>query len=314
MISMMRNKPQDCIELLGIDLLEKYSSIVREIDHMRKALGRGLGWHYVLDITWILKNLSQLDLAKGATILDAGAGIGLLQFILAERGHNVISVDFSNRKKPRGLSLIYPIEDMGGRRFNHKYIKHLENSQVRSRSLFGKVVKKLSRIPMFVFTLSIAWLETVLGMRYPGTIKFYRADMRQMDIEESSVDAIVSVSAIEHMEKDTVAQAVREFERVLKPGRAMICTTSAAKERDWFHQPSKGWCFSEDTLKSIFSLNNGCTTNWSLYSVIMEQIRQSIELQKRMSPNYRKSGNNGMPWGKWDPRYLPVGVIVTKKS
>lgn len=314
MISMMRNKPQDCIELLGIDLLKQNPQIVREVDRMRIALGRGLGWHYVLDITWILKNLSQMGLTKGATILDAGAGMGLLQFILSERGYNVISVDFSNRKRPRALSLIYPVENMGGRRFNHPYIKHLENRQNTGSSFFGKVGAKLSRSPTFVFSLPLMWLGMVLGLRCPGLIKLYRADMRQMDFRENSVDVVVSVSAVEHMEKETVAQAVREFERVLKPGRAMICTTSAAKERDWFHQPSKGWCFSEDTLKSIFSLNNGCTTNWLLYSVIMEQIRQSIELQKRMSPNYRKSGDNGMPWGKWDPRYLPVGVIVTKKS
>ena len=111
-----------------------------------------------------------------------------------------------------------------------------------------------------------------------------------------------------------MAQAVREFERVLKPGRPMICTTSAAKEKDWFHQPSRGWCFSEQTLESFFAFNGGVTSNWPLYDTIMGQIRKSVELQRRLSPVYRKSGDKGMPWGKWDPKYLPVGVIKTKIS
>ena len=32
----------------------------------------------------------------------------------------------------------------------------------------------------------------------------------------------------------------------------------------------------------------------------------------RLAAFYARSGDNGMPWGKWDPQYQPVGVCKVK--
>jgi len=116
------------IELLNTDLLKQYPGTVREIDYMCRILGKQIGWHYILDITYIVEYLSQMGLKRGATILDAGASVGLLQFVLANRGYNIVSVDFSNRTIPLLESLIFSIKDMGGKYFKHPYIKRQELS------------------------------------------------------------------------------------------------------------------------------------------------------------------------------------------
>ena len=44
----------------------------------------------------------------------------------------------------------------------------------------------------------------------------------------------------------------------------------------------------------------------------MAELRDSNELRAGLSPLYFRSGNNGMPWGRWDPKYQSVGIIKTK--
>ena len=307
----------ETIELLNTDLLKQYPGAVREIDYMRRILGKQIGWHYILDITYIVEYLSQMGLKRGATILDAGASVGLLQFVLANRGYNIVSVDFSNRTIPLLESLIFSIKDMGGKHFKHPYLEHLELLKKNNRKtlLFQRILNRLSLMNIALLALPFMWIAKITGIRQPGLIKFYREDMRKMDkIKNVSIDAVVSVSAIEHMEKETVKQAIEEFKRILKPGGKMVITTSAAKEKDWFHTPSMGWCFSESTLKSIFGFSGKINSNWSKYDEIMREFHKSTELQQRIPPINRNSGNNGMPWGKWDPKYLPVGIIKKIKK
>jgi len=37
------------------------------------------------------------------------------------------------------------------------------------------------------------------------------------------------------------------------------------------------------------------------------------ELRDHLAEFYFLSGDNGMPWGKWDPQYQPVGVCKVKQ-
>ena len=78
------------LEILSPSLIERFPATVKEVDKICHRLGIEIGWHYILDITWILQ---QLDCPPEATILDVGAGAGALQFVLAEWGYNIISVD-----------------------------------------------------------------------------------------------------------------------------------------------------------------------------------------------------------------------------
>ena len=129
-------------------------------------------------------------------------------------------------------------------------------------------------------------------------------------LEDASVDIVVSLSAIEHLKNSEIEKAISEFQRVLKPGGSIIITTNAARDHDWYHEPSMGWCFSEQSLRQLFNLDQNCSSNWIEYDTIQEQIRSSVDLQHRLSPSYALSGKNGMPWGIWDPQYLPVGLFI----
>jgi hypothetical protein len=40
----------------------------------------------------------------------------------------------------------------------------------------------------------------------------------------------------------------------------------------------------------------------------MQSLIASEEIKDRLSPVYKYYGNNGMPWGRWDPQYLLVGI------
>jgi hypothetical protein len=37
-------------------------------------------------------------------------------------------------------------------------------------------------------------------------------------------------------------------------------------------------------------------------------------LRDNLASFYGRSGENGMPWGVWDPRYQPVGVCKVKRN
>ena len=67
-----------------------------------------------------------------------------------------------------------------------------------------------------------------------------------------SVDAVVSISSLEHNTLEDLPAIVTELMRVLKPGGRLVATVGASKADDWFHEPSQGWCFTEQTLRSIF--------------------------------------------------------------
>ena len=88
------------IELLNVDLLNQ-SDLLAEIDHWLKVFNWQQGWHYDLDIIWTLNCIEEYGLKPGSTIMDAGGGLGITQFLLAARGYNVISLDFNTRSIPK---------------------------------------------------------------------------------------------------------------------------------------------------------------------------------------------------------------------
>jgi len=85
----------DKLELLSVSLLDECRVEVERLKRLARELGIGLGWHYLLDLPWVLRELGTV---RSLRILDAGAGLGLLQWRLAEEGAEVISVDRSGRK------------------------------------------------------------------------------------------------------------------------------------------------------------------------------------------------------------------------
>ncbi len=295
----------DRIEILSVDLLGQQSGLIRVFRKRAEALGIQLGWHYPLDLAWIASNIGAL---QGKRILDAGAGTGVLQWWMAEQGAEVLSADRADR---RDLSC----------RFRSSY-------QVRGfRSDDLIPTRKLVFVRLSDNTKSVGFrlkgaaraavttLVQTLSRKAPGIVTLFHQDLSHMaELQDGSFDAVVSVSALEHNDADQLERIVNELMRVLRPGGVLLATLGAAKDQDWYHEPSKGWCFTEGTLKRAFGLGNDILSNFSDYDVLFHRIQGNQELKDNLAPMFFESGENGMPWGIWDPKYQPVGVLKVKHA
>ncbi len=84
----------DKIEILPVTLLDEERPTVDDLKRIARSLSLEFGWHYLLDLTWIIRQLGCTD---GKRIMDAGAGTGVMQWYLAEHGAEVLSVDRASR-------------------------------------------------------------------------------------------------------------------------------------------------------------------------------------------------------------------------
>jgi SAM-dependent methyltransferase len=238
-------------------------------------------------------------------VLDAGAGLGLSQWYLAEHGAKVYSVDRLSRA---GLPL---------------YLR-------KRYSVTGVRVRDLLPVPQFLdpFNRSVGARERVRNVlrslksillrlppgRAPGEVRIYNQDLAHLaGIPDGSVDWLVSVSSLEHNAPQDLGAVIDELFRVLKPGGALVATLAAAKEKDWLHVPSASWCYTDETLIQLFKLAPDVPSNFGRFDELMKSVHACKELRRSLSYHYFLSGKNGMPWGKWNPVYLPVGVVKVKK-
>ncbi len=299
---------QDRIDILDVQLLNTERTLVEQMRQVSEELSVGLGWHYLLDLAWAAKHL---DPSRGMRIMDAGAGTGVMQWWLAAQGVNLLSVDRASRA------------DLGFRFRAWCPVQGLRASDLQPlcqpalRAFLPP--KRPSHWPYWPCKLRNAVSRAMMGEPSPpdgrGTVTVHNQDLADMpDITDASVDAVVSISALEHNEPDALRGVVKELMRALKPGGRLIATLGAARDRDWFHDPSKGWCYTEATLRDIFHLPTDCPSNYDRYDDLFEALRDCAELRDNLADFYFKSGNNGMPWGVWDPKYQPVGVVKMKRT
>ncbi len=326
---------QDRIELLDIELLKDKAKL-KEIDHWLKVFNWPNGWHYDLDIIWLLENIEKLKLPKGATIIDAGAGLGVTQFILAARGYNIISLDFTERQIPKFAKGIFDIQtvsnDLGG--YKHEYMSFMTYGQTKKDGEAGAAKRKGSRLaklfmrrPLYrnipyianIITNSLHkhmnlsyMLERMKDHSGFGKITFLRGTFNNIPLDENVADVLISVSAFEHNTFEDMPGSILQFNKVIKPGAPMLITTSAAEKDDWYFKAPKAWNFSGKTLSDWFGIPAG---NISFdYRKTFDNIRNSTVLKGRISPFYKLNGDNALPYGDLDKaEYLPVGIIKIKK-
>ena len=292
---------EGAVELLSVDLLERYRGRVDYFRDLSRRLLVTPGWHYMLDWIWLDQHLSQVE---GACVLDAGAGVGLMQWHLAAQGAHVTSIDRSSRAH-------LPL-----------HLRHWYNARgMRPQDLRPFLVTLNPRERGFSCRERLAVLaKSGLGSlrhlgrpRAKGLVSIYTQDLASLsEISSDSVDAVVAVSSLEHNPPDGMQAIVRELWRVLRPGGALLATMSAAREDDWYHAPSRSHCYTEATLRRIFHLHKATRSNFAHYESILAALRNCAELRDALPKPYFRSGENGMPWGIWDPVYLPVGIAVTK--
>ena len=312
------------IELLGPKLLRN-ELVLKEIDHWLAVMDRPNGWHYDLDIVWLLKNLEQFGMKAGMTILDAGAGLGVTQYVLAARGYRIISLDYAQRDSPRRAEGIFEIRhaQVPPLDYQHPYMSHVD--LVGGSRNLGTVLRKVAtrfaanptaatlamgdagrRLKRVVANLT----EKRRDHSHYGSIEFMQASFHNLPIPDKSVDAVVSVSAIEHSEKDIIARALLEIRRVVRPGSPILITTSATGEhQDVFHQQTQGYCFTRESLLSLVGEQCECAFD---HDRVEQELLNCERLWSRLDPYYYR-WESSLFHGRQRVRslpYVPVGIRI----
>ena len=319
------------IEILCEELFDSHREQIEMVEQFRCRFRVTLGWHYYLDLAWIVKEILG-NVPRGALVLDAGAGCGILQLMLAELGYNVISVDFVGRQFPkeylRRYGVVTHLLNCQESSPDNRYTRHLASVYGTGgkgivaglRRIFNVLesrdpVRKVETLRLSPVGSSQPQLFQGDARKTCGRIFLYQSDLKEMPLlPDGFVDAVVSLSALEHNDHDSFAACMDELLRVTKPGGHSVLTVSASQAEDWFHEPSKGWCYSEATLKRLCRLSEDVPSNYDRKQELFCQLaREGCELHKKLDPFYFQSGENGLPWGKWEPKYQPVGVVKVKK-
>jgi SAM-dependent methyltransferase len=294
----------DNIELLGINWLQEHPELKEYLEKMQHDLALSGGWHYLIDWIWVINNLGDIT---SKTILDAGAGLGLLQWYLCLQGANIISVDRSNRK-------CIPFHLV--KRFNVTGYSIIDEplSVLDTINIFNTKANIISRGKALIKGFA-GELRSGIYKNLSGSVKLLNSNLQSIqEIPDNSIDIIVSISALEHNPTiENIKTIIIELMRALKPGGKMLITLPATNGSDWFFSPAYSWCFSDATLCQLFDFQKDIPTNFNSYDSIFEGIKSSKELKNNLSLRYFFRSQSGMPWGKWDPKYLPVGVLKTKK-
>jgi len=288
------------IEILPVGLLDQYQDLVKGLKLLAHELRLEFGWHYLLDLTWIL---SQLEVSRGMSVLDAGAGTGMMQWFLGDRGVEVLSVDRDSRAylplrfRRRFKVLGMRPEDL------HSIVGTLRH-QAGKNGLLKSVIGNIREYTLYQ-----------PAKQEHGSVIIYNQDLAQLfDVPDESQDAVVAVSSLEHNTPKALPAVIQELMRVIKPGGKLLATLCASREKDWFHEPSKGWCYSEISLRHLFDLSSEVPSNFDRYDELFSEMRSCHELSENLASFYYRSGDNGMPWGIWDPQYQPVGICKVKRS
>lgn len=264
----------------------------------------GIGWHYATDLMWLCRRVSEWPAAP-LRVLDAGGGGGPLQFLLAEMGFDVVNID---------LSLPAP-SPFVTRRYGttRRALPSLVQTGYDRAASFssGGWRAWLARSPLVVRLLDRRmrrWRRRWIADRPMGRIEWIEGNVARMpEIASASFDAVVSLSSLEHVPRTDLPSVVAELRRVVKPDGFCAITTSATDAAEtWFHAPSRGLCFTMNDLGALFGADDVSRID---PGEALRAYRESTYLQSRLASFYRRSGNNGMPWGKWDPQYIPAGIF-----
>lgn len=305
------------IKLLDIELFNN-KNLLNKISYWLKVMNRPNGWHYDLDQIWVIEQLKENGIHPGSTILDAGAGQGVTQYLLSSMGYNIISLDFSSRIKPPRSNGIFNIEIKGDEEilYKHPYMNFIDYNINNNKLLrIITVLKFFKYIPYKIVYLLQSYIYYIYERYFTnhenyGKITYIRAPFHDIPLLDSSIDAIISISAIEHADIDLFEKNILEMTRILKSNSPMLITTSATNETEnKFLEKFSGWCFSQTFLKNKFKN----ATFLFDYNDTYKNLLNSKILKSRIDPYYYNDKESfcykkniiNIP-------YLPMGIKIYK--
>ena len=281
-------------------------------DFLKMTNRTNIGWHYVVDLAWIYSNVKNWP--KNYRVLDAGGGHGPVQFLMAELGFDVVNIDLLMAKPKYEYMKRYKTSlhklDSHEETLYTQHLYGVRKYRALARSLYSAVNESIlfrDLLSMLYNSKHNRWQSNYNKDMKIGKISWAMGNLCAMpEIDDSSFDAVVSLSSLEHIPLKNLDLAVKEIGRILKPDAKYAITTSAThKKESWFHEPSKGLCFSGNDLEKIF---NAQSRNELSAEEVLFRYKNCKYLENNLAKFYSRSAENGMPWGKWEPKYLPVGI------
>lgn len=293
--------PDDFVGTADSQVVESFLSETRRTE---------IGWHYVIDLTWIYSLAKNWP--RNFRILDAGGGFGPTQFLLAEMGFSVTNIDLMLEPPDVGIARRYGTQWARLPSYSATdYVKHLDaNRGATATRRLRRAIRGLKvwrELAAHFYTRRHDRWKARHPMNPTGRIDWIQGNLCSMpEIQSGTFDAVVSLSALEHVPAGMLELALSEVRRVLRSeGRAAITTSGTEASETWWHEPCNGFCFSASDLSRLF---DAYRLGSKAPSDVLESYRQSSYLRDRLARFYRLSGNNGMPWGHWNPTYIPVGI------
>jgi ubiquinone/menaquinone biosynthesis C-methylase UbiE len=310
------------IKLLHGSLLDDTSKL-EELTHWLRVLNRPNGWHYDLDHIWILDELEKTGIQPGATIIDAGAGQGIMQYLLAAKGYNVISLDFSPRTKPPRTEGIFSISGDGQREiaYAHSYMNFISYGVTGKSGLLSKFTWKKLREIVNLPARFLRRADSYMAYRRErrsgqhknyGHINYVRAPFHDVPLENAVADAVISVSAIEHADIELFRKNIDSLLRLLKPNKPLLVTTSAtAGDGTTYDDLVQGWCFSRSALADLLP---ECTIEFDTMACSVSILKHP-EFMRRLDSYYYLNPTSPFFKKKFSSLpYLPVAIEITKKD
>jgi len=300
------------VTLLDASLMADEKKL-KELSYWFSVLNRPNGWHYDLDHIWILSELEKSGIKPGATIVDAGAGQGILQYLLASRGYNVVSLDFSPRIIPNRTLGIFTIKGDGSAsiEYEHSYMNVINYGGSTTTRLFKKFsLENLKKIPAYIIRNAwsrLLWLKErfLVSHEQYGNIRYIRAPFHEVPLDNAVADAVVSVSAIEHADLELFRENIDSLAHLLKPGAPMLLTTSATKDEDsTYNDTVAGWSFSS---KHISELLPDCSITFD-GDACEQAMLNSSKFIERIDPYYFQKGQLFYSKNFSSLPYLPLAI------
>tara|TARA_Y100000589_G_scaffold28724_1_gene23894 strand:- start:20441 stop:21400 length:960 start_codon:yes stop_codon:yes gene_type:complete len=305
-------------EILSPKSLFTKSFFLSKIKYWSRVLNRPNGWHYDLDIIWIIEKLNEYDIKPGDWILDAGAGQGLLQFILLAKGYNVISYDYSKRNILFRANKIFNIKNnVKDLDYSHKYMKRIKYSpnKKNSKSLINyfrrcglKVFLKNIFIWLFNYCIYLSEIFFSNKKAY-GKLIMYRGAFQDLSKLDIKVNAVVSLSAIEHCDKEEIKFCLDEMYKKLSKGPLIITTSIHDLKDDKYEDFFSSWTFGFDSLLNLFNIR---VLKEDIEFARSEIKKNNLFWQRLDSYYFERKDSFFYKMKKNIIPYVPIGIVYFK--